>query len=197
LLAAIRETDPDIIALQEATPDNVELLRNAGLLKDRPYLAGEPRWGTLGYFTVSRFPLKVIPGSGLTDGQWPEMRVGGTRMIFRNVHPTPPISPFATPAWEQNLSEIPGPRGRLRVVAGDFNATFDHRDFRAVIARGYVDAGEATGNGFKWTWSAGLFRRLVIDHVLAPPSVRFSDYRVFNLPNSDHNAVAVKIQLPR
>jgi endonuclease/exonuclease/phosphatase family metal-dependent hydrolase len=195
LLAAIEKADPDIIALQEATPENLAMLKAAGVMKSRPYFAGVPMVGTRGYFTLSRWPLRVIPGSGLIGDNWPEMRVGNTGMIFRNIHPSPPLKFSNTPKWEAALGEIPSSRGN-RVISGDFNATLDHSDFRSVLSRGYRDAADQTGNGFKWTWVVTRTGRLVIDHVLVPPGVDVQSFEVIDLPGSDHNAVAARVQLP-
>lgn len=198
LINAVRESDPDIIALQEVTPKNVAALRAAGELRKRPYLNGNVVRGTLGIATISRWPLVPVPGSGLVDGKFGELKVIGSPIVFRNVHPTPPVLPDAVEPWERNLALIPPPDGRLRVVVGDFNATLDHRAFRSVLGRGYIDAGRVTGNGLEWTWSAGKIRRLVIDHVLYPADaqIRATSYRTFNLPGSDHNAIAVTLNLP-
>lgn len=196
LLAAIARTDPDIIALQEATPENLEALKDAGVMKARPYFSGLPEFGTRGYFTLSRWPLKVIPGSGLLGDNWPEMRVGNTGMIFRNIHPSPPLKYGNTPKWEAALAEIPNSRGN-RFISGDFNSTLDHRAFRSVLGRGYRDAADQTGNGFKWTWVVTRTGRLVIDHVLVPPGVDVQSFEVIDLPGSDHNAVVARVQLPR
>ncbi|MGK2877077.1 MAG: endonuclease/exonuclease/phosphatase family protein [Solirubrobacterales bacterium] len=195
LLAAIEQTDPDIIALQEATPTNLETLRAAGVTKTHPYFVGTPDIGARGYFTLSRWPLKEIPGSGLRGDHWPEMRVGNTGMIFRNIHPNPPLKFGNTPEWKAALSEIPNSRG-TRVISGDFNATLDHRDFRSVLDRGYRDAGDQTGNGFRWTWVVSRTGRLVIDHVLVPPGVAVQSFKVIDLPGSDHNALSVRLRLP-
>jgi endonuclease/exonuclease/phosphatase family metal-dependent hydrolase len=197
LTKLINEVNPDIVALQEAVPQNLIDLRATGVFDERPYIAGQPEIGTKGYFTASRWPLHVVPNSGLTNDRWPEMRVGDTEMIFRNVHPGSPLKPAISPFWQQNLRDIPGASTqKLRVVAGDFNATLDHRDFRAVLDRGYRDAGDQNGNGFAWTWVVSRLGRLVIDHVLVPPGVAVESYRVMELPGSDHNAVAVRLRLP-
>lgn len=196
LLAAIERTDPDILALQEATPENLETLKAAGVTKDLPYFSGTPEFGTRGYFTLSRWPLKEIPGSGLRGDRWPEMRVGSTGMIFRNIHPAPPLEYGRTPLWRQALSEIPNSRGN-RFIAGDFNATLDHRDLRSVLDRGYRDAADQTGNGFKWTWVVTRTGRLVIDHVLVPSGVDVKSFELIDLPGSDHKAVVTRVRLPR
>lgn len=195
LLAAIERNDPDIVALQEATPENLATLKAAGVMKDLPYSSGVPAFGTRGYFTLSRWPLKVIPGSGLLGDNWPEMRVGSTGMIFRNIHPSPPLKYGNTPRWKAALAEIPSSRGN-RFISGDFNSTLDHRAFRAVLDRGYRDAADETGNGFKWTWVVTRTGRLVIDHVLVPPGVAVQSFEVIDLPGSDHNAVVARLRLP-
>ncbi|MGH2959136.1 MAG: endonuclease/exonuclease/phosphatase family protein [Solirubrobacterales bacterium] len=196
LLAAIERNDPDIIALQEATPGNLAALKAAGVMNELPYFAGIPEVGTRGYFTLSRWPLREIPGSGLNGGFWPEMRVGDTGMIFRNIHPAPPLKYGNTPRWKTALAGIPSSRGN-RFISGDFNATLDHRDLRSVLDRGYRDAADQTGNGFKWTWVVTRTGRLVIDHVLVPPGVAVQSFEVIDLPGSDHNAVVARVRLPR
>ena len=81
-------------------------------------------------------------------------------------------------------------------MAGDFNATLDHSELRAVLARGYVDAADAAGAGLKPTWSGGGPLRLTIDHVLVDDRIRVVSYEVVHLHGSDHSAVIVKLRLP-
>ena len=44
---------------------------------------------------------------------------------------------------------LPGSDGRgdVQILAGDFNATLDHRELRALLDRGYDDAADAAGEG--------------------------------------------------
>lgn len=194
----IAQTDPDVITLQEVTPANVTALRAAGVMRSRPYVSGDPQPGTTGYVTISRWKLTTVPDSGLTLGRWPDMRVGigGAPFFLRNVHPAPPIKPDRTKIWQANLRAIPAASGPAnRVIAGDFNATLDHRDFREVLAGNYRDAGDETGNGLKWTWDVTRNGRLVIDHVLVSPRIAVSNYVVHDIPGSDHNAVTVTLRL--
>lgn len=195
LLAAIRRADPDIIALQEATPENLEMLREAGVLRELPYVAGDPEWGTQGYFTVSRWKLRSTG-----DGLWPAYSVVGQGFEFRNLHPAPPIRPGGpTREWKAALASIsPAGKGTLRIAVGDLNATLDHRDLRSVISRGYTDSGAVTGNGFEWTWrGVGSWWQMVIDHILIDKRASVKDYRVTDLPGSDHNAISATVTLPR
>ena len=125
------------------------------------------------------------------------MRVAGTGITFFNFHSRSPTTPGREAEWSAALNSLPAAAGDLHVIAGDFNATVDHRLFRAVLDRGYSDAGYSTGNGLVWTWTIGRMTRLVIDHVLAPPSVAVDSYEVRSLPGSDHKSVSVTLRLPR
>jgi endonuclease/exonuclease/phosphatase family metal-dependent hydrolase len=99
------------------------------------------------------------------------------------------------------LRELPsaGTGGTLGVLLGDFNATLDHRELRRVLDRGYVDAADATGEGFRTTWPAG--RRfppeIAIDHVLADRRIAARSLSVHLVPRSDHRAVIAVLELPR
>ena len=71
-------------------------------------------------------------------------------------------------------------------MAGDFNATLDHRELRALLDRGWIDAADAVGAGLTWTWPA-LRRRalpLTIDHVLVDRRVRVEEVTVVKVPGS-------------
>lgn len=196
LIAAIRASRADVIALQEASNANIAELRAGGILKTHPYVQEHSVEGLFGNFTVSRTPLTMVPGAGSEARSWPAMRVGGLGLTFYNFHSRSPVTPSRETEWRGALAKLPGSDGKLRIIAGDFNATLDHHYFRAVLSRGWRDSGDQTGNGLKWTWNVGRMSRLVIDHVLVPPGVRVESYRVYDLPGSDHNGVAVTLRLP-
>ena len=98
--------------------------------------------------------------------------------------------------WKRDLARLPPPlKERVRVIAGDFNASLDHASFRDVLARGYADAAEQTGRGLDATW-AGWGPPLTIDHVLLDRRCAVREYRVLPLPGSDHDAILADLQLP-
>ena len=81
------------------------------------------------------------------------------------------------------LGELTRPSGgdRLRLLAGDFNATLDHHELRRLLGDGgYVDAADAVGAGYDTTWPAGrdFPPEITIDHVLVDPRVRVQDVSV-------------------
>ena len=201
----VRATDPDVIAMQELTPETWEsLIRPGGIGSRYPYRFAQPQRKRHGVGVMSRLPLKELPPGRrgepvrYSDFIWPELRVGDMPVAFRTIHPNPPVAPRQTRGWQRNLADLPGSPSRdglMRVVAGDFNATVDHRAFRALLDRGYTDAGYVTGNGLTPTWEGDFFR-LTIDHVIVDRRVAVRSYSVHDLPGSDHNAVFVRLAVP-
>jgi endonuclease/exonuclease/phosphatase (EEP) superfamily protein YafD len=120
---------------------------------------------------------------------------------LKAVHPAPPVNASAAPTWQDALAAHPGSdgRGNVRILAGDFNATLDHAELRKLLGRGYVDAADAVGKGFVWTWPA-LRRRalpITIDHVLVDERVEVEKVTVVRVPRSDHRAVIAVLRLPK
>ena len=88
----------------------------------------------------------------------------------------------------------------MQILAGDFNATLDHSEFRALLDRGYLDAADAAGEGWTPTWPAPPKQRralpLTIDHILVDRRVRVEKVTVVRIPRSDHRAVIAVLRLP-
>ena len=87
----------------------------------------------------------------------------------------------------------------MRILAGDFNATLDHRELRRLIGRGYHDAAEQAGSGLRMTWpttKSPLPALVSIDHVLADRRVKVASARTVAVPGSDHRGVLVDLILP-
>lgn len=172
--------DVDAIALQELTPEAVERFRGARVR--------------------GRFPVQDLASEEAEGGEG----VIATREVPRDVevvsvHPVPPTTRARVRQWREVLEALPPARedGKVRILAGDFNATLDHAELRSVLGRGYEDAAARTGNGLAATWPVG--RRLLpvtIDHVLFPQGGFAWDYSRHRIPGSDHRAVVVSVSLP-
>ena len=69
----------------------------------------------------------------------------GSRPSTRARRSARPPSPSGAP----RSRALPGSdcQGDVRILAGDFNATLDHPELRALLDRGYVDAADAAGAG--------------------------------------------------
>lgn len=196
LMRQIRASRADLITLQEAGVFNVSELRAAGLMKTHPYVDTYASDGLYANVTISRWPLRSTGDDYVKTGIWPGLRVARTPITLYNFHSFSPTTPARESAWAAGIGALPAAGDQVTLIAGDFNATLDHRIFRALLARGYVDAADQTGNGLAWTWVIGRLTRLVIDHILVPPSVAVADYEVHDLPGSDHNAVSATLRLP-
>lgn len=201
LAKVVRQRRPDVLALQEASPDYVRRLRAAGLdgLVPRQVVnVGGARHDTA---VLSRWPIRRIAVGGLPS-VFLATRIelpGARPLTFVSAHPTPPVSPSGQKRWRGWLATLPGPRtGPLAgaIVAGDFNATLDHAEFRALLRLGWRDSAREHGSGLAFTWRGGRIPGLSLDHVLLPPGAALRGYAVEDMRGSDHRIVNSAVTLP-
>jgi endonuclease/exonuclease/phosphatase (EEP) superfamily protein YafD len=151
---------------------------------------------------MARRRLRVIsaPPPGAAEQLHAALRLpGGSDLGLVAVHPFPPLSRQRVADWQAVLRALPDPRehGLPNVLAGDFNATLDHRDLRRVLERGYTDAADATGDGLHPTFpSIRSLPPITIDHVLVPDTILVRRARSFDVAGSDHRALIVELVLP-
>lgn len=202
VLRLAREHDVDVLSLQELTPDAVERLDREGarrLLPGRVLRLGPRATGT---GLMARRTLRAIdtpPPAAAEQLRAALALPGGVELGVAAVHPFPPLSAQRVADWQDVLRKLPDPDegGRPNILAGDFNATLDHRDLRRVLARGYTDAADATGDGLRTTFpSVRSLPPIAIDHVLVPESIRVRSVRYFAVSGSDHRALVVELLLP-
>ncbi|MFE3752788.1 endonuclease/exonuclease/phosphatase family protein [Nocardia tengchongensis] len=196
-----REDGVEVLTLEELTPDLLDRLDAAGLAELFPYRFAAPS-GNSGQGTgiFSRYPLT----DGVKfDGFWlNNLRATmihparGPVSVFA-FHPIPPL--LNTGVWNSELArlrahldETTGPA----VVGGDFNSTYDHAAFRALISGRYADSAELLGVGALPTWPndrtwgpvIGIDRILIAEgHATALRSI--------TIPNTDHRAVIARLRL--
>jgi endonuclease/exonuclease/phosphatase (EEP) superfamily protein YafD len=202
LMALVRRYHVDVLSLQEVTPSELERLDAAGAASALPARVAEPRPGASGTALLARVPLAPLPSADAGDHAQPAARLtisGAPPVALTAVHPAPPLSDAREAVWSSALDALPGAEtGRLRILAGDFNATLDHRALRGVLGRGYADSAERAGAGLRPTWPA-LRRRalpITIDHVLVDRRIRVEGVHVEHVPGSDHRALIAELRLP-
>jgi endonuclease/exonuclease/phosphatase (EEP) superfamily protein YafD len=109
-------------------------------------------------------------------------------------------APYAQPVvlWRNEIADLhnvlAGLSSRAAVlVAGDFNATVDHAQFRDLLSDGYRDAAEQAGAGYLPTYPTDRWWGPIIgiDHVLTRGAVADSA-ATYSLPRSDHRALLVR-----
>jgi endonuclease/exonuclease/phosphatase (EEP) superfamily protein YafD len=168
----------DALFVQELTDDAEAGLRQAGLGDLLPYRVTQPvPYGTRGSI-YARYPLRGGPPAAPRSAA----RCTG-----------------ATARWRSQLSALPAPGDRPLILAGDFNATLDHAQFRRLLRRGYADAASQAGNGLSPTWGPQPGRRpalLAIDHVLTDRRCAVLSTSAHLLPGSDHRALYAELRLP-
>ncbi|WP_308128204.1 endonuclease/exonuclease/phosphatase family protein [Modestobacter italicus] len=198
--------DADVLALMEVTPEAVHGLLDAGVTDRLPaghvVPAGEGQPAGAGGALWTRLEVlhrSVVPGR---FGQ-PAVRLavpGAPDVELTAAHTHPPARSRAQVArWQADLRLLPEPTDDvLRVVAGDLNATPDHASFRALLSRGWVDAGLATGQGLRSTWSPMRvsWPRLTLDHVLVDPRIEVRSLDVVHVAGTDHRALVADLRLP-
>jgi endonuclease/exonuclease/phosphatase (EEP) superfamily protein YafD len=204
VMRLVREHQVDLLALQELTPEALWALDAAGARRVLPGRAVEELTGAAGSGLMARRPLRRVdppdPDGGAAQPEAAFTVPGTVALRAKTVHPYPPTSSWAAAAWRRELRALPGPRDgdALRIIAGDFNGTLDHREMQRLLDLGYVDAAAVTGNGLRGTYPAGRRRppQIAIDHVLVPPGVKVRWTSVRVVPGSDHRAVIAELVLP-
>ncbi|MBJ7470551.1 MAG: endonuclease/exonuclease/phosphatase family protein [Solirubrobacteraceae bacterium] len=201
LMRLVREERIDVLALQEDTPAFTARAEAAGLSSLLPHDAAHPEPGARGTSVYSRYPLREIPPADgdLRSSGGVITLPGGTGVQVRSVHPPPPFNAQYLDGWKRRIAVLPGPAdaGVPTVLAGDYNATLDHHPLRRLLARGYRDAAEQTGDAWRPTWSGSKVTTLTIDHVLVPRGVAVEGVTIHHLPGSDHDVVVSRLRLPR
>lgn len=202
IVALVGRYDVDVLALQELTPEGARRLDAAGLRQLLPRRAFEARPGAAGTGIAADRRLEDVGDltvRGVAAQPEATIRVGSRDLRITAVHPVPPVNREREAIWRRGLAALP--RGdaasatRPAILVGDFNATLDHRPFRDVLATGWTDAADATGDGWKPTWRQPRFLPLTIDHVLTSAGVRAVATSVHPLPRSDHRAVVVRLRV--
>ncbi|HEU5127274.1 MAG TPA: endonuclease/exonuclease/phosphatase family protein [Glycomyces sp.] len=202
--------EPDLLSVQELSPGAYEQLVALGLEERMPHVIAEPAEQAVGTAVYSLHPLERLrelePG-GIFHQIAAEVRLpGGERARFLAVHNAAPATAERIPSWEADLGALPAPDADVPwILAGDFNATLDHRLMRELIGQGYTDAADATGRGLAATWRpieggylGGLVRppAVTLDHVLVDERIAVRDFAVLDKRGSDHAPVVATIQLP-
>ena len=195
----------DVLFVQELTDEAAARLQRAGLGDLLPHRVTQPvPHGARGSI-YARYPLRDGPFAAPVSAARCTARLdlpSGQFVQLACIHvapPKPPWSPGATARWRSQLSALPAPGDSPRILAGDFNATLDHAQFRRLLRRGYVDAASQAGHGLSPTWGPRPGRRLTllaINHVLIDRRCVVVTTSAHWLTGSDHRALYAELRLP-
>jgi len=199
----VRRLQPDVFAALELTPREVAALDAAGLGELMPHRLLQAERGASGSGLYGRHPLTALPGLFTPIGHnMPAAALtlpSGDKVEVVAIHPNPPLGRMVT-EWNASFDAFPpASTGAYRILAGDFNASLDHRTMRDLLDRGYLDAAQRAGKGLTPTWpnGRGLPPFITIDHVLADERVGVHAVEVLDVPRTDHRGVFAELRLPR
>lgn len=207
--AAIQEHGVDVLILVESDEELVSALGERGALEGLPHrtaqIPEEPQGGPAGGAVIlSAYPLLsegVVPRFAeyrhfdqpvavVEHPGWGPVRVVG-------IHPVPPVGPDFVPSWDQTLRGLDRWQAEQQdlplVLAGDFNASGAHPQFRA-LAEGFTPAAAAAGPWPGSTWPVGSWVPpfTQIDHVLLR-GLTPQDYRQLTLDGTDHRSILTTV----
>ncbi|MFP3462351.1 endonuclease/exonuclease/phosphatase family protein [Arthrobacter globiformis] len=223
IVRLVRDNGVELLAIQEYTQALEDRLAAEGLGSLLPHRISSPARNGSGSGTYSRLPLEAVGLIPDTPFQMPTFRLrvpvtgagsAAATLEVTNVHTLPPVD-VRVGQWRSDLESL----GRLvaRNVAGqgnnqhlsnllllgDFNATYDHSEFRRLLdggpgGRKLVDVGTASGVRFTPTWpmDGQALPGITIDHVVTGPRVPASGYAVHRIPGTDHAAVVATLAVP-
>jgi endonuclease/exonuclease/phosphatase (EEP) superfamily protein YafD len=198
LLGELRRHHVDVLAVQELTPGMVRKLADADLAGLLPFSHLDPHPGFPGLGLWARWPLIPLPSVAGLKAPAPRARIeppAGPPVTVSSVHPVAPMS-GDDDRWERDLALIRsalGGTGERQVVAGDFNASRDHR------AAGFLDCADAAMSrpwpGFTWPADRLIPPVLRLDHVLVSRAgTTVLEARTIRVPGTDHRGVFTVIE---
>ncbi|MGW4328031.1 endonuclease/exonuclease/phosphatase family protein [Nocardia sp. NPDC004573] len=202
LIEQLRARDVTVLTVEELTPAAIEDLGRAGIDRLLPYRYLSPGRTATGTGIWSRHPLsETVEYDGYVLNQLSATTdiPGIGPVTVYAFHPVPPV--YDTRVWADELSRLGtildrSPADRPAIVGGDFNATYDHRQFRALLTGRFADAAEQAGAGHLVTYPTDKrWPPLVgIDHILVAGGSAVTVETV-SLPGADHRALAAQVRL--
>jgi flagellin-like protein len=204
VLSSLRRYRVDVLAVQELTPAMVRRLEDAGVADLLPFCHLDPRPRSPGAGLWARWPLFPLPPVPGLMAAAPRARIvpaAGRPVTVSAVHPIAPTKSHDR-EWRRDLDLIKSAlaeAGEPQVVAGDFNASQDHRPFRELLAAGFADCADAAVSrpwpGFTWPADRWMPPVMRLDHVLVSRAgTAVLEARVIRVPGTDHCGVLAVVE---
>ncbi|MEM7325180.1 MAG: endonuclease/exonuclease/phosphatase family protein [Actinomycetota bacterium] len=214
LAETIAASDADIVILQEVTEPIYRSLQSNELLADYRYwspLAGAVNFEPRSSVVVVISKLEAVSTERLDVGI-----AGAADVIFAlptddaddpprtftvtGVHLNAPSRQHHVEPWREQLATLAKQEtGRPGIMAGDFNATEDHRPFRRLLDQGWVDVHNQKGCGFGLTFPVDDLLPIPVmrlDHVLVTDHFEVLGVELVEETNrSDHRPVLAHLRL--
>jgi endonuclease/exonuclease/phosphatase (EEP) superfamily protein YafD len=197
----IRRARPDLVVLQEAVPGFRTGLEATGVLADLPHRLSISRPDPFAAVVASRWPLSVddiLSVAGRPIALRVTVDFPGTPIRLFGVHAVSPVAGNRE-EWIHDLQALTvavAAEDLPVLIAGDFNATWDHRWFRHLLDAGLTDGAAARGRAFHMTWPRNL--RIIppvtrIDHVLTTTGLVTTRITTGEGRGSDHRPLVADV----
>ena len=202
----IAAADPDVLALQEATPAFLAGLEATGVLAGLPHRITVDRDDPFAAALLSRWPLRnddVVSVRGRPVLIRATVEPADVPIRVYAAHAVSPIGFGGRAEWVADLRAFAAAVAAERLpvlLAGDLNATWGHRAFRDLLDAGLEDGAAARSRPFRMTWPR--HRRLLpplarIDHVLTTEPLVVVRISSGVGRGSDHRPLRADVALPR
>ncbi len=207
IVELVRDNGIALLTVQEHTAALQDRLTAAGLDDILRYRISDPTddgAGSAVYSSHTLEPVGLIPD---TPFLMPTVRLtaeaGSSAAVLEvtNVHAMAPVD-TRVGQWRSDLAAVArlAERPGNRLLIGDFNATYDHSEFRELLRAGpgLVDVGAASGSRLVPTWpmEGPTLPGITIDHLVTSPDVGSTGYQVHQVPGTDHAAVMATLAVP-
>ncbi|HKU02478.1 MAG TPA: endonuclease/exonuclease/phosphatase family protein [Arthrobacter sp.] len=204
----VREHHVGLLAVQEYTPQLSLKLAAAGLDGLLPHRIAHPRDGAGGTAVYSSLVLEDFGVVPQTRFSMPVVRLdladgSGSTLRVVAVHTLAPAG-SAVNQWRRELAAVgvAGTGSGPLLLAGDFNATYDHREFRSLLGgagggRTLVDVAASAGSRLVPTWPMRSYHLpgIALDHLVTTRDITGSGYSVQKIAGTDHAAVVATLHI--
>ncbi|MDH5289841.1 MAG: endonuclease/exonuclease/phosphatase family protein [Acidimicrobiia bacterium] len=199
--AAMVASGADVAVLVEAWPPFRDALARQPGVDVFSYRLSVPGFEDSEIAVWSRWPLADVTGERLSTRPFvrAEVQTPAGPFTIGAIHTAAPTSDREVANWSDGLAGLGLiDRSEPIVLAGDFNATIDHAQFRRLLENGWTDVHTTKGCGFDQTWPVGRgigIPVMRLDHVLVSDQFEVKAVEVGPANGSDHKSVIATIHL--
>jgi endonuclease/exonuclease/phosphatase (EEP) superfamily protein YafD len=202
--ALTAQTQPDIVVLQEVSPEIAAKL--TALEQAYPYKLIAPKSGAFGVAIFSRIPIREQNRQHFPDSwnEYTEIRlhslVHGIPIALTEVHTVPPVSKLNAAQRNTELTYIAqvvnGVSANSKILIGDMNITPYSPMFRDLQKDSKLTT-VMQGKAISGTWPSFFpaLLRLPIDHMLISENIEVIERRVEKDWDSDHLPVLTTLRI--
>ncbi len=198
--ASIVAADPDVIVLQEASFPFMDGLAADPRLADYQHRSNQLTWESPRTIIWSRLPIvsHEVEPFVVSDLINVTIQGPGGEFVVTGVHTLAPVRQRYVRSWKQQFEQLAAiDTSAPRIIAGDFNATTDHKPFRTLQQSGWTDVHDEVGCGFDATWPVDGDLPLAVmrlDHVLVTDHFEILDIGFGDPGGSDHRPVIATLR---